>query len=82
MPNSFKTTSTINDFIGLELCTFKLKKGGSEGKMLDAAIAMEREFLSKEQGFLGHGVLTDGDGLYLDLTFAQSQKQAEAICEA
>lgn len=57
-----------------------LKEGASEAKMLEAAKNMEQEFLSKEQGFLGHGVIKGKDGTYVDLAFATSQQKVEAIC--
>lgn len=75
--NSF---ANINSFVGIEFCTFKLKNGASEVEMLEAAKNMDKEFLSKEHGFLGHGVLKGKDETYVDLAFATSQEKAEAIC--
>jgi len=70
----------ISSFIGVELGIFKLKEGVSEAEMLEAAKNMEQEFLKKEEGFLGHGVLKGKDGKYVDLAFATSQEKAEEIC--
>jgi len=70
----------ISTFSGMEFCTFKLKEGAKESKMLEAAKNMEKEFLSKEDGFLGHSVLKGKDGTYVDIAFADSQEQAEQIC--
>jgi len=72
--------TNINSFIGMEFCTFELKQGASEEKMLEAAKNMEQEFLSKQAGFLGHAVLKGQNDTYVDLAFATSQEQAEAIC--
>ena len=80
MSDSLNNIASINSFVGMEFCTFMLKEGASEAKMLEAAKNMELEFLSKEQGFLGHGVLKGKDGTYVDLAFATSQQKAEAIC--
>jgi len=63
-----------------DLFRFILKKKASEAEMLEAAKNMEQEFLSKEHGFLGHGVLKGKDGTYVDLTFASSQEKVEEIC--
>jgi len=64
----------------MEFGTFKLKEEASEEKMLQAAKNMEQEFLSKETGFLGHAVLKGQNGMYVDVAFATTQEQAEAIC--
>jgi len=80
MPVPLKNMAAIESFVGLEFGIFKLKQGTSEEKMLDASIKMEQEFLSKEAGFLGHGILKGNDGTYVDLAFATSQKKAEEIC--
>ncbi len=80
MSNPLKNLTKINSFVGIEFCTFMLKEGASEEKMLGAAKDMEKEFLSKESGFLGHSVLKGKDGVYVDMAFATSQEKAEAIC--
>jgi hypothetical protein len=67
-------------FEGLEFGTFHLKAGSSESAMLVAAKVMENEFLSQEEGFLGHAILKGNDGVYVDLAFATSQAKAEEIC--
>jgi hypothetical protein len=67
-------------FRGLEFGTFRLKAGASEADMLAASKVMEREFLDKEDGFLGHAILKGNDGAYVDLAFATSQTKAEEIC--
>lgn len=81
MSDSLNNIAGISSFAGVEFCTFTLKEGASEEKMLEAAKNMEKEFLSHEQGFLGHAVLKGKDGTYVDLAFATSQQKAEAICE-
>ena len=70
----------ISGFSGIELGIFKLKEGVSESDMLKAAGIADQEFLSKEDGFLGHAVLKGKDGLYVDLAFASTQEKAEEIC--
>jgi len=81
MSDSLNKFSKISSFIGMEFCTFKLKKDACEAEMLEAAKRMEQEFLSQEQGFLGHGVLKGNDGVYVDLAFATSKDKAELICQ-
>jgi len=80
MSESLNNISSINSFVGIEFCTFKLKNGASEEKMLEAAKNMDQKFLSREHGFLGHGVLKGKDETYVDLAFATSQEKAEEIC--
>ncbi len=70
----------ISGFSGVEFGIFKLKKGVSESDMLRAAKIADQEFLSKEDGFLGHAVLKGKDDLYVDLAFASTQEKAEKIC--
>jgi len=80
MIDTNNTNADINAFSGMEFCTFKLKEGADESEMLEAAKNMEKEFLSKEDGFLGHRVLKGKDGTYVDIAFADTQEQAELIC--
>ncbi|MCF6325372.1 MAG: hypothetical protein L3J89_13810 [Gammaproteobacteria bacterium] len=70
----------ISGFSGVEFGIFKLKEGVSESEMLKAAKIADHQFLSKEDGFLGHAVLKGEDGLYVDLTFASTKEKAEEIC--
>ena len=70
----------LSGFSGMEFGIFKLKEGVSESDMLKAAKIADQEFLSKEEGFLGHAVLKGKDGLYVDLAFASTQEKAEEIC--
>ncbi len=80
MSESLKKLTNIDSFVGVEFATFKLQNGTSEEKMLEAAKNMEQEFLSKEDGFLGHGILKGKDNIYVDLAFATSKNKAEEIC--
>jgi len=72
--------NNISSFSGAEYGLFKLKKGMEEVDMLKTAEVVEKEFLSKEEGFLGHTILKGDDGLYVDLLFATTQQKAEQIC--
>lgn len=80
MSGTLNSIDNVSSFVGIEFCTFRLKEGASEEKMLEAAKNMEQEFLSKEHGFLGHGVLKGKGETYVDLAFATSQELAEKIC--
>ena len=77
---SLKSLSNISGFSGMEYGVFKLKAGMSEEDMLKTAEIAEKEFFSKEDGFLGHAILKGKDGLYVDLSFATTQDKAEEIC--
>ena len=72
--------NNISGFSGMEFGTFKLKEGASEVAMLKAAEAADNSFLSNEDGFLGHAILKGNNGLYVDISFATTQKKAEEIC--
>ncbi|NOZ52035.1 MAG: hypothetical protein GXP08_02655 [Gammaproteobacteria bacterium] len=80
MSESLNNINNIASFAGMEFSTFKLQKGASEKKMLEAAKNMEQAFLSKEKGFLGHGVLKGHDDFYVDIVFATSKEKAEELC--
>jgi len=77
---SLELLSHISGFAGMEYGLFKLKEGQSEEGMLKAAKIAEKEFLSTEDGFLGHAILKGKEGFYVDLAFATTQEKAEAIC--
>ena len=77
---SLQLLSSISSFSGMEFGVFKLKEGASEVEMLKAANAADKNFLSKEDGFLGHAVLKGKNGLYADLSFATTKEKAEEIC--
>ena len=61
---SLQLLNGISGFSGMELGIFKLKNGVLESDMLEAAKIADQEFLSKEDGFLGHAVLKGKGGLY------------------
>ncbi len=71
----------LMDFGGVEFGIFKLKAGVSEEVLLEVAKTAEREFLSQEDGFVAHTLLSDGEGRYADVTFATSKKKAKHICD-
>ncbi len=77
---NLQSLSNISNFIGLEFGIFKLKNDVSESEMLKAAEEADINFMSKEEGFLGHAVLKGENGLYVDLSFATTKEQAEEIC--
>lgn len=75
-----QSLNSISGFTGLEFGVFKLKNGVSETEMIKAAEVAEKNFLSKEVGFLGHAVLKGENDLYVDLSFATTKEKAEEIC--
>ncbi|WP_428025319.1 hypothetical protein [Arcobacter sp.] len=70
----------ISNFVGMEFATFKLKEGVSEEKMLQIINEVDKNFLQKEEGFLGHCTLKGDSGLYADVAFATTQEKAQEIC--
>ncbi len=74
------TPNNISSFLGMEFSTFKLKEGISEIELFKAADEAVSGFMSKEEGFLGHSILRGENGVYVDVLFATSKKQAEQIC--
>lgn len=70
----------LSGFSGFEFGTFRLKQGVSEADMLAAAQQADRDFLSSQEGFLGHIILKGKDDTYADVGFATTQDRAEAIC--
>ncbi|WP_102794916.1 hypothetical protein [Bowmanella denitrificans] len=73
-------TLDINQFTGLEWGRFKLKNGVTEAQLLACHARVTREFMSQQQGILGHYLLKGPDGQYVDLALADSQDRAEQVC--
>lgn len=70
----------ISNFVGMEFSTFKLKEGITEETMLQIINEVDKNFLQKEEGFLGHCTLKGNDGIYADVAFATTQEKAQEIC--
>ncbi|WP_419771412.1 MAG: hypothetical protein ACNI3C_06365 [Candidatus Marinarcus sp.] len=70
----------IGSFTGMEFATFKLKDGVSEEQMLELIFEVDKQFLQKEEGFLGHCTLKGKDNIYADVAFATTQEKAQEIC--
>lgn len=67
-------------FEGMEIATFKLKEGVTEGDLLSIVKEVEEQFLSRVEGLYGHFVLKGKEGMYADIAMATTQSRAEAIC--
>lgn len=78
-PFNFMNTEVLA-FGGLEIATFRLLEGVSEGELLSASERVDKEFMVHQDGVLGHVLLRGRDGVYADLAFADSQGRAEAVC--
>ncbi len=81
MNSNFELTN-INGFAGLELGMFKLKDGVLESDMLNAAKAMQKEFLCKEADLFWHLILKSDDNTYLDIALASTKENAIKICNS
>ncbi len=78
--SELKAISGIENFGGVEFGIFKLKEGVTEKHLLELASGVEDKFLSLEDGFLAHTLLSDGDGVFADVTFATTAEKAKEIC--
>ncbi|MFC0133012.1 hypothetical protein CR105_25405 [Massilia eurypsychrophila] len=67
-------------FGGLEFATFRLREGIGEDALLAACDKVDREFLQTETGIFGHLLLKGADGVYADVTFADTQARAQQVC--
>lgn len=73
-------SSNLSSFAGLEWGRFKLKPGVSEAQLLASHACVTKEFMSRQEGILGHYLLKGPDGNYADLALADSQARAEQVC--
>ncbi|MNU86506.1 hypothetical protein D3C71_762700 [compost metagenome] len=75
-----KTLADIPKFSGMEFSAFKLTAGVSEVDLFAAVDEMVEGLYATEEGFLGHALLKDADGGYVDVVFATSQTRAAELC--
>lgn len=70
----------VVDFGGVEFAFFRLRAGVTEQMLLEASARVDAEFLSQEEGLLGHVLLKGDDGQYADMALADTRERAETIC--
>ena len=67
---------------GVEIARFRLKTGVDEQRMRAAYAAMVASHLRAQPGWQGHHLVSLQDGVFVDLTFADTEKRAIEICES
>lgn len=65
---------------GVEVGRFRLKAGVGEKDMRAAHAAMVARHLVRQPGWRGQHLLKFGDGMFVDLAFADSRERAVEIC--
>ncbi|NTX78753.1 hypothetical protein FCL49_02705 [Serratia proteamaculans] len=65
---------------GIEIGRFRLKPGVDESEMRSAYNLMVGTHLSLQQGWKSQHLVSLGNGVFVDLAFADDQQHAEAIC--
>lgn len=78
-----KTTSTLDSTTTIvEWAPFKLREGVSEAEFLRASDVFQREFVSRQPGFLRRELLRGKDGQWVDLVIWKDQTSADAVMAA
>jgi len=71
----------IKNAHAIETGVFKPKEGITEEQLLGVFEKMFDEFLSKENGFLGHKLMKVENGFYMDIVFATTNEDNLRICD-
>jgi len=74
-------TSVPADANGIEIAQFRLKAGVDEEGMRAAYGAMVAGHLAHQPGWQGHQLVRLKDGVFVDVTYADTEKRAVEICE-
>ena len=53
-----------------------------DADIISACISMEKEFLSKEKGFVSHKIIKISDDIYADVALADTKQDAIRICNS
>ena len=70
----------MNQATGIEIGRFRLKSEVSEQAMRSVYSQMVDKYLSQQEGWCAQYLVTLQEGVFVDLAFAASQAQAQAIC--
>jgi hypothetical protein len=65
----------------VEWAPFRLRDGVTPDQVIEAADALQREFLDGRDGFLGRELLQGGDGQWADLVRWRDEAAAHAIMD-
>lgn len=66
----------------IEWAPFRTRDGVSEAQLLEAADALQREFLVAQRGFVRRELLRASDGSWVDLVYWTDADAAHAIMDA
>jgi hypothetical protein len=66
----------------VEWAPWRLAPGVSESAVLDGSDALQRDFLSRQPGFVGRELLRGPDGQWVDLLYWEDQASADAAMRA
>ncbi|QOV69706.1 hypothetical protein [Citrobacter sp. BDA59-3] len=72
--------SSLSAGNGIEIGRFRLKPGVDEHAMRNAYRQMVDSYLALQPGWQSQHLVSLGDGVFVDLVFADSQASAKAIC--
>ena len=61
----------------VEITTFKLNQGVTEKDFEQSALAMQKDFLEKQSGFIKRTLTVSQDSVWTDVVFWQDKKSAE-----
>ncbi|RZV02447.1 UNVERIFIED_ORG: hypothetical protein EOZ59_2425 [Serratia quinivorans] len=73
-------TSVVRKGYGIEIGRFRLKPGVNESAMHAAYNAMIERHLAHQTGWKNQYLVSLGNGVFIDMAFADDQLCAEAIC--
>jgi hypothetical protein len=65
----------------LEWAPFRLKHGVDEAALLQASERMQRDFLSRQNGFLRRELIKGAEGAYTDLVWWESFPASQAVAK-
>lgn len=68
--------------LAIELAPFSVADGVSINELLQASERLERDFLSKADGYLGRVLMQKDSGTWADIVFWQSGEHASKAMEA
>lgn len=72
--------SSLNTGTGIEIGRFRLKPGVEESDMRNVYRQMVESHLALQPGWKSQHLVNLGDGVFVDLAFADNQASAKAIC--
>lgn len=72
----------MNNGMAIELAPFAVAKGVNASELIEASERLERDFLSKAEGYLGRVLVQKDSSTWADIVFWQSSEHASKAMEA